>query len=219
MRAKDDGHFDDWARSRHEGDFPMPLERMNPEEMLLPTFTPEDIRQYDYCPRIIYHRYVLRLRRNRTYKMKLGTEHHEEWREKQIQRGTDCDRYFEIYLANPNVGLIGLLDAIDYDGKHATPIELKTGRPPIEGIYSHHKIQVLAQCFLVESCLKAEVSGGIVYYEASGQEISTPYSENERILIAETLKQMREIVSLEVVPERPPKPTKCIDCEFAPFCV
>lgn len=194
-------------------------QQYNSTEIIQPSFTPEDIRQFIYCPRIIYHRYVLRLARKKTYKMKRGIDDHERWKKRQIHRGTDTDRYFGIYLSNEEVGLIGVLDAIDYDGTSATPIELKTGKPPTNCIYPHHAAQILAQCFLVESCLKAHVTEGIVHYQKEKKEMRVSFNDCKRIFITDTLQQMRDIVLLEDIPERTEHLSKCVDCEFAAFCI
>ncbi len=197
----------------------MPVRSENSSEFLLPAFTPEDVRQFVYCPRIIYHRYVLRLKRVRTRKMAKGTDDHETWKRKQIRRGEDTDRYFGIYLSKPDIGMFGLLDAIDFDGVNASPIELKTGKAPTTQVFDHHRAQILAQCYLVESSLKAQVSDGAVYYQRNDSEIRIPYSAEDREFVASILGQMREIVISENLPERTQHSAKCVDCEFAPFCV
>ncbi|MHA1808032.1 MAG: hypothetical protein ACXQTM_06470, partial [Methanosarcinales archaeon] len=46
----------------------------------LPVFSVEDVRQFVYCPRIIYFRYVIRGIPRQTVKMRRGSDRHETWR-------------------------------------------------------------------------------------------------------------------------------------------
>lgn len=186
---------------------------------LLPAFSPEDIRQFVYCPRIIYFRYVLRHRVTTSKKMKVGLNKHEKWKTRIKERKLGMTRYYGVHLDAPNIGLFGIIDAVDYDGKSATPIELKTGHWSSSGIHSHHKAQLMAECMLVENALLAEVNSGILRYEVKREDYTVNYTDGEKIWISNALSSMRDIVLNEVLPEPTDKSTKCIDCEYYGVCL
>lgn len=185
---------------------------------ILPMFSPEDIRQFVYCPRIIYFRYVLRARVMGTIKMKRGSRRHSKWKEKQIRRGENTDTYYGIFLENAGLGLFGLIDAIDYDGKVARPIELKTGKHSPSTVPQHHRGQIVAECVLVESCLQTTVDEGVVLYESSGNEVAIEMTDARRVWLLKTLEKMRQIVTEELIPSPLESSPKCTDCEYWAVC-
>ncbi len=193
---------------------------MKPTEGLLPSFTVEDIRQYVYCPRIVYFRYVLRSVARSTIKMRRGADRHEAWRRKQIRRGDRTDRFFGLYFANDSLGLRGLLDAVDLrDGNVARPVEIKTGRHAPGQVSPHHRVQVYAECFLLESCTCFEVDGGLIIYIDADKEYFVPFGDRERILTHDILTEMQSVVLEEVLPPPAPQDNKCTDCEYWPWCL
>ncbi|MBD3158306.1 MAG: CRISPR-associated protein Cas4 [Candidatus Lokiarchaeota archaeon] len=187
-------------------------------KQLRPVFTPEDVRQFVYCPRIIYFRYVLKCRPGPSVKMRKGAEKHEDWRNRQIRQGKNMDRYFSIYLEDRSVGLKGLLDAVDYDGETARPVEMKTGRAPEGGIFENHRAQVVAECLLVEYALGADSDMGILVYEDADLEIKVDLNNPQRSWVHTLLQKMRELVITEYLPRPTRNERKCTDCEFWAYC-
>ena len=51
-----------------------------------PIFGSEDFRQYGYCPRKIYFRWVMRKKFNETAKMEKGRKKHKEEEKKQYRK-------------------------------------------------------------------------------------------------------------------------------------
>ncbi len=175
----------------------------------------EDLRQFLYCPRILYFRHVLRAKQNASVKMNYGSEKHEEWRKKQIHRGLKTDRYFGIYLASEELHLHALCDAVDFDGKNAVPIELKTGKtpnsPPI-----NHVIQIATQQMLIKHALHFNVPYGILQYEK--KQFIVKYSERLEALIKQLIKKIIKLIETEEIPNPTPHRKKCEDCEFWKIC-
>lgn len=184
----------------------------------LPMFSIEDIRQFVYCPRIIYFRYVLRNIPRTTIKMRKGSDQHEIWRKRQIQRGNKSDIFFGLYFKSEEIGLCGLLDAIEFDGETAIPIELKTGSNFGDCVAPHHRAQIIAQCVLIESCLNVHVKHGIVLYSSSRNQFIVDFGDEERLWLEKTLSKMRDIVFFEEVPDVCDLEAKCTDCEYWAWC-
>lgn len=185
----------------------------------LPMFSVEDIRQYVYCPRIIYFRYVLRTIPLITIKMSKGADKHEDWRKRRMQRGDRSDIFFGLYYKSEELGLCGLLDAVEFDGEIAIPIELKTGTRVGEGPSPHHRAQVIAQCVLLEACLNVRAKQGRIIYSSTKDEFVVNVSEKERIWLSKVLAKMREIVFNEELPAVCTTEAKCVDCEYWRWCL
>ncbi len=191
---------------------------MKPQSGTLPIFSVEDIRQFVYCPRIIYFRYVIRGIPLPTTKMNKGSDRHEAWRKRRIRRGIDTDRFYGIYFESEDLGLCGLLDAVDFDGKIARPVELKTGKYRRGEVSAHHRAQVIAQCALVEASIDAVVDSGVVVYESTGEQFSIRFTDDARIWLYETLTEMRRIIMNEDLPPPTTAEQKCEDCEYWSWC-
>ena len=151
--------------------------------------------------------------------MKGGSKRHEKWKNRAKERQMDITRYFGVHLHSPNIGLFGILDAVDYDGKHAMPIELKTGHSSNLRISDHHRAQLMAECMLVESVLLAEVNSGILRYETKNEECKIEYNDEQRIWVFDMLSKMRNIVRQEIIPEPTSEDAKCTDCEYYAVCL
>ncbi|MHA1209513.1 MAG: CRISPR-associated protein Cas4 [Candidatus Freyarchaeota archaeon] len=91
-------------------------------------FTAEDIRQYAYCKRKPYFRYVLRKGFKPSVKMVRGDRVHQETcRAKRVERGGGTSRYYNVYLRSETLGLAAIIDYFEYDGKEITLVDVKTG--------------------------------------------------------------------------------------------
>ncbi len=91
-----------------------------------------DLKQYIYCPRILYYYYVMPVPRRVTRKMEYGRLEHVEIKKLEKRRGLktygilEGERLFNYPLNSPRLGLHGVIDMIiaTYDG-HVYPVEFK----------------------------------------------------------------------------------------------
>jgi len=176
-----------------------------------PIFTCEDIRQYYYCPRIIYFRYVLRARVEETYKMRRGREKH-----RQILLGPNIER--NVYLCSEELGLVGIIDALERreDGS-VNIIEIKTGNTPTK-MRDSHKAQLAAQAILVESVLGLKIRKIKVYNPETQRTMEINVVEYHREMARQALERMRQIVLREELPQPTKHRARCVDCEYRVFC-
>jgi len=115
-------------------------------------FTAEDIRQYAYCKRKPYFRYVLRKGFKPSVKMVRGDRVHQETcRAKRVERGGGTSRYYNVYLRSETLGLAAIIDYFEYDGKEITLVDVKTGSS--DKIPKGYYLQMAALALLVEVCL------------------------------------------------------------------
>ena len=81
-------------------------------------FTVTDLKQYAYCPRIVFYTYCLPLIRPTTGKMEDGRLAHEEARERERRRtlriyGLEkARRHFDVWVASEELGLRGRIDLV-----------------------------------------------------------------------------------------------------------
>ena len=176
-------------------------------------FSAEDIRQYYYCKRIIYYRYVLRARVRETYKMRKGREIHE----KAMIKNADGDVKYGVYLISEDLGLVAVIDALIVKDGFADIIEFKFGDLD-RRMRDSHKAQLAAQAILVESLLGLRVRKIIIYNPEKEEKREVRLVNYHREMVREALKDMKRIVIEEDLPEPTEDRGKCIDCEYRVFC-
>lgn len=77
-----------------------------------------DIKQYVYCPRVIYYTYVMPVHKKVSFKMEYGREQHNELNKKEKRRGMRSydlvggERYFHFPVESRGLGLYGKLDML-----------------------------------------------------------------------------------------------------------
>jgi len=174
-------------------------------------FTAEDVRQYAYCKRIPYFRYVLRARVKPSVKMKRGKEEHS----KIGKRKREGNAYFNVYLASVWLGLAGFVDYFVYNGE-IIPVEVKFGRGG--RVYMGHYLQLVAQALLLESCFGVEVKRGVIEYVDEGVRREVTITDRSKRRVLEILSNIRKIVEKEEIPSATPNVAKCLDCEFYKVC-
>lgn len=182
-----------------------------------------DIKQYLYCPRIIYFTYVCPVRKKVTRKMQYGQEAHLEldrlekrrtFRRYQFQHG---ERKFHTALYSPRLGLEGKLDMHIVAGGEIFPVEFKHSAqvPSL-----NHKYQLIAYAMLLEDAYNQPVRYGFIYsdYTGGGKVIPVAITPNARVFVKETLAKIRLLAAKELMPGKARAPGKCNDCEYGNFC-
>jgi len=181
-----------------------------------------DIKQYIYCPRIIYFNYVLPIPRRKTKKMEYGHEEHIEIQRLEKRRGSkaygviDGAKRFQVYLESSRLGLNGILDMmIITDNEEIFPVEFKNS-VNITGL--HQKYQLTAYAMLIEENFKKPVRKGFLYLIPSKKVIAMEFTESMREHVKKTLVAMRNIIARERMPNYIRSTKRCTDCEFKNYC-
>ncbi|MHA1843764.1 MAG: CRISPR-associated protein Cas4 [Promethearchaeota archaeon] len=182
----------------------------------------EEIRQYLYCKRILYFRYVLSAPMKPTYKMDVGSEKHEyinKLKNKSKLKENYENRYYNIYLSDPEIGLVGLIDLFEFDGKEAYPIEFKTGDIPPSEIDNPHKYQVVAQAMLIEKNFDFLVNKVRIYYIKRDKFIDYYINVEDKLKVLGIVREIGDLINSEVIPEPTEDKGKCVDCECRNYCM
>ena len=94
-------------------------------------FQVTDLKQYTYCPRVVFFAYCLPLIRPMTYKMEAGIAAHEKAEGQEQRRSlrryglTEGERFFDLWLASETLGLRGRMDLAIRTATEAIPVEYK----------------------------------------------------------------------------------------------
>lgn len=181
-----------------------------------------DVKQFVYCPRVVYFSYLMPVEKKITLKMEYGKEEHieldrlEKRRTFRAYRLTEAaERRFHVRLHSERLALSGVLDMLLVQGDTYFPVEFKYTRRSPE---LNHKYQLTAYAMLVEDVIDRPVRAGFIY--VSDDRIAHPIeiTQNMRDFVREILGSIREMIRCERIPCSTRHKKKCIDCEFRRFC-
>lgn len=119
-------------------------------------------------------------------------------------------------LFSHRLGLVGAPDSIVEREGLFIPVELKTGRAP-KGPFFSHVLQVIAYCALVEEKYGKAPPFGIVKYGPTA-EFEVEYGEEQKRLLENMLRQMREALVTKDVHRNHDRPGKCANCSRREGC-
>lgn len=169
-----------------------------------------------YCPRLFYLEEVeeIRVADGRVY---AGRELHAA-----LEADEDGERT-QLELTDPQLGLVGKVDALRRRDGSLLPYEHKRGRSRREGntpaAWPSDRLQVIAYAVMIESATGQAVAEGRVRYHADKVTVRVPIDENARADLVEAVATARR---LRESTERPPVAENdrlCTRCSLAPVCL
>ena len=180
-----------------------------------------DLKQYFYCPRIIYYNYCLPVPRLITPPMQVGAVEHEvisvlERRRNLKRFGLgEGKRMFHVTMQSTSLGLTGVLDMLVATEERAFPVEFKYTSQPVN---LNAKYQTVAYAMMVEEYTSKPVENAFIYRIPDRKVTVVTMSAvlRERVLCA--LSDIRELILHEIQPDPPNQRGKCVECEFRRYC-
>jgi CRISPR-associated exonuclease Cas4 len=201
-------------------------DEMNPDANLIfeeaSTFlTVNDLKQYQYCPRIVFFNTVMPVERKSTIKMERGKE--EELRLDSLEKRRTLKRYeldsgerrFHVPLKSTKLGLSGKLDLLIASPKGFFPVDFKytRGRP-----HHNHRIQLAGYSLLVEDNFNSPVETGFVYLAPIQQVVAISMTEQLKNQAREIMGKVRSVIRDGIMPDATQSRARCEDCEFRNYC-
>jgi CRISPR-associated exonuclease Cas4 len=131
-----------------------------------------DLKQFEYCPRIVFYNTVMPLDRKVTFKMQRGTE--AEFRLDALEKRRSLRRYklgggerhFHVWLHSERLGLSGKMDLLIVSSRGYFPVDFKytRGRP-----HRNHISQLAGYSVLVEDQYHTVVETAFIYLAPVGE--------------------------------------------------
>ena len=181
-----------------------------------------DLKQYIYCPRIIYFYYVLPIPRRVTKKMEYGRlehleiQHLEKRRKLKAYGLLDGTRDFQVFLQSARLGLHGLLDmTISTASGESYPVEFKHS---ISKKGLHQKYQLAAYAMLLEEAIRRPVRYGFLYLIPTKTIVPVEITTSMREHVKKALSAIRNVIASEKIPRYIRSKQRCTDCEFKNYC-
>jgi CRISPR-associated exonuclease Cas4 len=180
-----------------------------------------DLKQWAYCPRIVFYNTVMPVARRATTKMERGAEvelrldileTRRTLRRYGLSRG---DRRANVWLSSERLGLSGRLDMLITTPEGCFPVDFKYTR---DRPRRNHVLQVGAYALLVEDAMRQPVPAAFIYLVPRNLVVQVRNTDGLRQHVMECLAAIRAMVSVAVLPEPTPIRARCEECEFRNYC-
>ena len=181
-----------------------------------------DLKQWAYCPRVVFFSYCMPRLRPVTFKMEAGIDAHEQEADRERRRTgrlyglPEADRIENVKLQSDSLLLRGQLDLVLRLDDQVWPVEYKLSRRV--SIASHFKLQVAAYGMLLEDDWEVRCSEGFIYSLPTRQVERVTLTSRLRRKVRSTLTEIRDTLKQEQMPAPTPKRGRCVNCEFRRFC-
>lgn len=180
-----------------------------------------DLKQWAYCPRVVYYHRVMPAPARPTYKMKEGLaaqdliESLETRRKLREYRLDGARRRFGLWLENAELGLAGKIDLLlEADDEIAVvDFKLTSGEPG-----QNHRVQLAGYSLLAEAALGSPARRAFLYRIPDNRIFTEPVTEKLREVVATALVDMRRMGESQWYPEPTEVRGRCVECEFANYC-
>lgn len=180
-----------------------------------------EIRQYHYCPRVVYFHHFLPGAGKATAKMEFGREAQEDEERLEVRRVLDKygmregTRHFGMWLRSDRLGLSGKIDLLVENGEEAFVVDFKlTSGDPVRG----HYLQVTAYSMLVEETRGWRCGVGFLFRIPDRKLFGFRIEPGMREEVRAAAEAMRQMVAREEFPIVNQNPNRCKDCEYQNFC-
>jgi len=180
-----------------------------------------DLKQFEYCPRIVFYNTVMPLDRKVTFKMQRGTE--AEFQLDALEKRRSLRRYklgqgerrFHVWLHSERLGLSGKMDLLIVSERRYFPVDFKytRGRP-----HRNHISQLAGYAVLVEEQYGTDVETGFIYLAPLGELVAIKMTKELKEEAIDRLSRIREMIGEEILPPPTPVRARCAECEFRNYC-
>lgn len=180
-----------------------------------------DLKQYVYCPRVVFYQYVMPVEKKTTFKMDYGRIAEETIDRLEERRGlkkyglSGGKREFHKRIESEPLGLSGKLDLLITTPAGCFPVDFKfTERGP----HQNHIYQLCGYAIILEDIYACRVNKGFVYLIPQEDAVEFDVTDDLKADTVELFKKIREMVASERMPDATDEREKCTDCEYKNYC-
>jgi len=178
------------------------------------------IKNYAYCPKIIYFENILHLHERKTESMEYGKEVHDEAIIASLIPKFKALKVFkEVYLKSAELKFVAKVDYIILTKfNEYIPVEVKWLSHELGKIKFNHKIQLISISILIDKCYHTVVKRGVFYYIQERKMYMLPILETDKIRVMKMIGKVWEIIESEKDPNVEQPLAKCKSCGYKIHC-
>lgn len=184
-----------------------------------------DLKQYLYCPRVVFYRYCLPDVRPVTFKMQAGIAAQDRVTELEKRRSLRAydvvagTRHFHVGVVSERLKLTGQIDLVvehgEGEARRLIPVDFKLSRRKPG---PHFKLQVAAYGVMLGEAWDTVVDVGYLYQIPTKSSVPVPITTRLRGQVERTVAEIHGMIEAERMPGAVSQAGKCVNCEFRRFC-
>ena len=180
-----------------------------------------ELRQWTYCPRVVYYHLTMPGAGQSTYKMQEGLRAQELVESLEMRRTlreyglSDAERQFGVWLSDAATGLSGKLDLLLRGQKTAAVVDFKLTSGEVR---ENHRMQLAGYAVLVETVLGLTVATTFVFRIPDNMVVAVPVTDKLREKVGAGVAAIRNMRDSQELPEPTPVRARCMECEYANYC-
>ncbi len=187
-------------------------------------FRASDVKQWAYCPRLLYYALCLPDIRPITFMMEVGREAGRKEALRELRRS--LRRYglpqgrceFEVDLFSTRLGVRGKVDMVIYVEEGSKPEVIAVDYKYSSKAAVHFQLQLVVYGLLLEEYVTLPVQRGFLYEIPLRKPQEVVFTRSLREKALRTLQAMRLMLESEQMPSPTSQRGKCVVCEFRRFC-
>ncbi len=180
-----------------------------------------DLKQWNYCKRIVFYNTLMPVAAPPTFKMEYGKKQEDLFAKLETRRVLrrygleDGERLFRLSLFSPGLGLSGKLDLLIRTQQKAYPVDFKYSQ---QAAFANHLYQLAGYSLLVEDQLGMQVPAAFVYMIPKKRLFRFEVTEELKAETKQQLQTIREMLNTQSFPEATVHRNRCYNCEYLNFC-
>lgn len=181
------------------------------------------LRQWAYCPRIVFFREAMRIAASEPFHVMQGIEAHRRYAMLERRRGLSrfglegFRKAFSVPMKSERLGIHGIVDGILVGEESIHVIEFK---PDSRHVPAGHLFQTMGYGMLAEEHYAMPLAGLHILHGEKGHTVSVTGERLEvlRWKTLDAISHARKIVGEAFMPTSPAADSKCAQCEYLNFC-
>ncbi len=187
-------------------------------------FRVTDLKQWVYCPRILYFAMCLPDIRPTTYKMEAGIEAGKAEEDREARRSLHAyglqqgRREFNVPLMSDRLGMRGSVDMVIWIDRDPVGEVIAVDYKLSEIAGEHFKLQLAAYALMLEESSGYMAKRAFLYSIPQRKAEEVKIDQRLREKLAGALEAMQRMLWREAMPEATAQRARCLACEFRRFC-
>lgn len=180
-----------------------------------------DLKQWAYCPRVVFYCLCVPVKRYVPPKVAVGTEVHALV--ERLERRRSVRRYglagaakrFEVPCRSERLGLTGMVDMVLEGGDVLSPVEFKVTR---SGVRPNVRAQMAAYAVMLEETFGKPARRAFLVEIPEMRVYPVTVDDGAVAEVEARVAAIRRMMREQVVPPPTPERAKCVDCELLAYC-
>ena len=185
------------------------------------TLRVNDLKQYTYCPRIVFYQYVMPVAKKATFKMEHGRQAEVEFTKLEKRRGfkrynlENAERTFNKWLSSVKYGLSGRIDLLLRTEDELYPVDFKY---TFQEAQRNHFVQLAAYGIIAEDAYSLPARTGFIYLLPQEKAVEVEFTKQLREELFAMVACIRQMIHSESMPEPTEVRDRCVECEYRNYC-